>query len=207
MRWSRAALGAMAAFVWWLGEPPGARALEVGVIPLVTDDQTAHAAAITDPALVNPWGVSHSATSPFWVSDNGTGQATLYSVDPTTGTPAKGALTVSIPGDGSVTGQAFNGTSGTGTFNFDPFLFVSEDGTVSGWRGALGTAAEALVLGSTGNVYKGTTLGSSNGSSYLYSANFRAGTIDVLKGSAGAPDLPGNFTDPNLPSGYAPFNV
>lgn len=43
--------------------------------------------------------------------------------------------------------------------------------------------------------------------SYLLSANFRTGTIDVLKGTMGAPDLIGKFLDPNLPSGYAPFNI
>ena len=37
-------------------------------------------ATITDPQLVNPWGVSESATNPFWVSDQGTSNATLYSV-------------------------------------------------------------------------------------------------------------------------------
>jgi len=210
MRGSRAAVCSLTALMCWLGglaDPVGAQALEVGVTALVTDDPAAHPAAITDSALVNPWGVSHSASSPFWVSDNGTGKATLYAVDPTTGTPTKNALAVSIPGDGSVTGQAFNGASATGAFNSDVFLFVSEDGTVSGWRGTLGSTAENLVLGSSENVYKGTTLGTSNGSSYLYSANFLKGTIDVLKGSASSPALAGSFTDPNLPSGYAPFNI
>ena len=37
-------------------------------------------ATITDPELHNPWGVSHSPTSPFWVSNQGTNTATLYAV-------------------------------------------------------------------------------------------------------------------------------
>ena len=37
-------------------------------------------ATITDPQLHNPWGVSHSLTSPFWVSNQGTNTATLYAV-------------------------------------------------------------------------------------------------------------------------------
>src|SRR5437868_14030788 len=37
-------------------------------------------AAITDPALQNPWGISHSSTSPFWSSNQGTSTATLYAV-------------------------------------------------------------------------------------------------------------------------------
>jgi len=101
----------------------------------------------------------------------------------------------------------FNSSNASGAFGGDLFLFVSEDGTISGWRAALGTTAETLQLASDANVYKGTTLLTVGSNTYLLSANFRAGTIDVLKGNAGAPDLAGKFTDPTLPSGYAPFNV
>lgn len=31
-----------------------------------------------DPHLVNPWGIAFGPTSPFWISDNGTGLTTLY---------------------------------------------------------------------------------------------------------------------------------
>ena len=34
-------------------------------------------ATITDPELVNPWGVSHSPTSPVWVSNQGKSTSTL----------------------------------------------------------------------------------------------------------------------------------
>jgi len=176
------------------------------VTNLVTDDQTVNSARITDTSLVNAWGVSHSTGSPFWVSDNGMGVATLYAVSPITGIPVKQGLTVTIPGDGSVTGQAFAGSL-AGNFNADTFLFVSEDGTVSGWRGALGTAAETLKVGSAANSYKGAALATIAGNSYLYAANFLTGKVDVIKGSAGAPNLTGTFTDPTLPSGFAPFNV
>ena len=177
-----------------LGAIVPAQASLFTVTNLVTDDQSVNSAKITDPNLVNAWGVSHSAASPFWVSDNGTGVATLYAVSPTTGIPVKQGLTVTIPGAGNVTGQAFANVAGN--FNADTFLFVSEDGTVSGWRGALGTAAETLQLGSSTNSYKGAALATISGNSYLYAANFLTGKVDVLKGSAGAPNLAGNFTDP-----------
>jgi uncharacterized protein (TIGR03118 family) len=176
-----------------------------GVINLVTDDKNAHPAMLEDASLVNAWGISRSPTSPFWVSANGTGVTTLYTVNSTTNAPTKVALTVTIPGIGNVTGQVFNPV--LAAFNGDAFLFVSEDGTISGWRGALGATAEVLQTGSATNVYKGTTLASIGGNTYLYSADFYGGTIDVLKGNAGAPDLGGNFTDPGIPSGYAPFNI
>ena len=175
------------------------------VTNLVTDDPTVNPAKLTDPSLINAWGVSHSGASPFWVSDNGTGVATLYAVNPTTDIPVKQGLVVSIPGAGNVTGQAFANLAGS--FNGDTFLFVSEDGTVSGWRGALGTAAETLQLPSPNNLYKGSAFANIGGNGYLYAANFATGKIDVLKGNGGAPNLTGSFTDPNLPSGYAPFNV
>src|SRR5215469_5294598 len=109
-------------------------------------DQSGVAAA-TDPHLVNPWGLSRSSTSPWWVSDNGTGLATLYD-----GSGGIKTLVVTIPtGDpnvsstGTPTGTLFNGTTGFVLANGKPanFLFVTEDGTVSGWNS--GTSAEIKV--------------------------------------------------------------
>src|SRR5262245_57595433 len=81
---------------------------------LVSDE--AGVALTQDPDLVNAWGVSFNATSPFWVSDNGTGKSTLYAVtNDSSGNlqVVKQGLIVQIPGEGNVTGQAFNST-GTG---------------------------------------------------------------------------------------------
>src|SRR6266550_6354086 len=119
-------------------------------------------ALLQDTNLVNAWGISFSSASPFWVSDNGTGKATLYAVtNDAQGAVhiSKVALEVNIPGEGNPTGQVFNNLGG---FHGDIFLFVSEDGTISGWRNALGTNAEVLTV-RTGAVYKGVTL--ANGSS------------------------------------------
>jgi uncharacterized protein (TIGR03118 family) len=187
------------------------------VTNLVTNDQAAHPAQTTDMFLKNAWGISHSAGSSFWVSDNGTGVTTLYQVNPLTNATTKmivgsspdpsGGVVIPPVGSGTPTGQVFNTANATGAFNGDLFLFVSEDGTISGWRGAQGTRAEVLQTGLTDNVYKGTTLDTTGGHSYLLSANFRVGTIDVYKGDTAAPNLAGKFTDPNSPAGYAPFNV
>ncbi|MBZ5585153.1 MAG: TIGR03118 family protein [Acidobacteriia bacterium] len=157
-------------------------------------------APTTDSQLVNAWGLASSSTSPWWIGDNGTGVAELYN-----GAGVKQALVVTIPGDGSVTGVSFSNIAGA--FNGDTFLFDSEDGTVSGWRGALGTNAETLVSANDNNVFKGLTQATVGGNTYAYLANFRAGSVDVLKGNAAEPDLTGTFTDPTLPAGYAPFDV
>jgi uncharacterized protein (TIGR03118 family) len=205
---SPARAGVAAAFAALaLAAAGGANAqVRVGVTNLVSDDQTANVAQITDPGLLNAWGLSYPPTGPFWVSSNGAGTAVLYSVNPATQATTKLGVTVTIPDEGSVTGQVFN-SAGAGSFNGDNFLFVSEDGTISGWRNAIGTTAERLQTPSASNVFKGAAFATLAGTGYLYAANFRTGNIDVLKGQAGAPDLAGRFTDPNLPAGYAPFNI
>jgi len=160
-------------------------------------------ALLRDTNLVNSWGVSFSPTSTFWVNDNGAGRATLYAVtNDSSGLPhvAKQGLEVSIPGEGNPTGQVFNNTT---NFHGDAFLFVSEDGTISGWRGALGTAAEVLQTRPTA-VYKGATLASTLGGPVLLAANFREGTVDAYDGNM---NLIGQLSDAHAPRGYAPFNV
>jgi uncharacterized protein (TIGR03118 family) len=158
----------------------------------------------TDSNLINAWGldVNGAGSSPWWIGANGSGKALVYRAN-----GAKVGLEVTIPHAGNVTGLVGNGNAGAGDFNGDAFLFASEDGTISGWRNALGTMAETLVSPSPA-VYKGLAFGLTGGFGYLYGANFAGGTIDVFKGnSAAAPNLTGNFTDPNLPAGYAPFNI
>jgi uncharacterized protein (TIGR03118 family) len=161
-------------------------------------------AMLQDTNLVNAWGMSFSSSSPFWISDNGSGLSTLYAVTNDSSGMAhvvRQGLQVTIPGNGTPTGQAFNSTR---EFHTNLFLFVSEDGTISGWRGSLGTAAEVLVPGSDTNVYKGMTLVSNGPALVLLAANFRQGTIDEYDGNL---NLLGSFKDPKAPAGYAPFNV
>src|SRR5580765_3689076 len=129
-----------------------AREVRFQQVNLVSDH--AGVALLQDTNLVNAWGVSFGPATPFWVSDNGTGLATLYAVtNDSSGNlqVTKQGLQVTIPGEGTPTGQVFNNTGG---FNGDAFLFVSEDGTISGWRPALGSAAEVLT-NLSGAVYKG----------------------------------------------------
>lgn len=151
----------------------------------------------TDPQLVNPWGIASTDTSPFWVSDNGTGVSTLYNSSGT-----KQGLVVTIPPPATPTGVVFNSTI---AFNGDRFIFATEGGTIDGWRGALGTSAETLFIG-VDSVYKGIAIATQVGGTYLYATDFLQGNIAIFP-STGAPNLPGNFTDPNLPSGFAPFNI
>jgi uncharacterized protein (TIGR03118 family) len=169
-------------------------------------------AAHLDPNLVNPWGIAFSATSPFWVSDNRTGLSTLYDGS---GAPNSLVVTVPPPGGGTPpaapTGVVFNGGIG---FELSPglparFIFATEDGTLSGWNP--GVAATTAILrvdnSASGAVYKGLAIGRSGAGDFIYAANFHAGTIDVFDSQFSPVSPPGGFTDPNLPSGFAPFNV
>jgi uncharacterized protein (TIGR03118 family) len=172
---------------------------------LVTDDQAAltalgfAAAAHMDANLIDPRGIASSPTGPFWIANHGTNVASLYN---SAGAPQ--SLVVSLQGAGGA-GVAFNGTPGA--FNGDVFLFGRDDGGLAGWRPAQGTTAEALTLPGGGPSYTGVTVTAAGGHAYLLAADQASAKITVLKGDAGAPDLPGAFGDPGTPAGFSPFNI
>lgn len=178
-------------------------------------------AAFTDPHLVNPWGISLSSTSPFWVSDNGTGFSTLYNGQGHP-FPKSSPLVVSIPsasGPGTPTGTVFNGTTGfvvsQGTASGPAvFLFDSLDGTISGWNPNVNlNSAVTVVNNSATAVYTGLALGSNASGTFLYAANALPssahpnGTIDVFDQNFTHTQLHGSFTDPHLPAGYTPYDI
>ncbi len=182
-------------------------------------------ALMTDPNLINPWGVSYSPTSPFWISENGSGvtsidsvtggTVTLNAIPPVTIAPATPGGDPAAP-----TGQVFNSFADSGAFTLQDgspatFLFATEDGTISGWNKAAGAessitvnesanpadGSEALGLGA---VYKGLAIAPTDDGPMLYATNFRHGTVDMFDKNF---NQVGSFTDRNLPAGYAPFNV
>ncbi len=175
--------------------------------PTILTSDIAGISPFTDANLVNPWGIAASSGSPWWVSDNGSGLSTLYD-----GTGKPQALVVMVPQwdgtpGGSPDGIVFNGTSDFQiNGNATHFLFATEDGTIQGWSS--GTSTVIAVNNFPGAVYKGLALGSTGGANYLYAANFRNASVDVFdKNFAPHSFGAGAFTDPTLPSGYAPFNV
>src|SRR6266581_3799897 len=95
-------------------------------------------AQLTDPDLVNPWGMAAGPATPAWVADNGTGKATLYRGFVNGSPIQKVPLVVSIP-RGAPTGQVFNPAPGFVVRSGDAsgpalFLFDSEVGLVTGWN-------------------------------------------------------------------------
>jgi uncharacterized protein (TIGR03118 family) len=173
-------------------------------------------APVTDPNLVNPWGLIASSTSPWWVSNNGTGTSTLYN-----GAGVRQTLVVTVagaPGDpdhSSPTGIVFNGSTG---FQLVPgvpttaarFIFVTDDGTISGWNPSVNANHSILKVNNSasGAIYLGATIAQVGGVNFLYVANFSNASVDVFDTNYASVTLPaGAFTDPELPEGYAPFNV
>jgi uncharacterized protein (TIGR03118 family) len=166
-------------------------------------------AAVTDGDLVNAWGLTRSATSPWWVSDNGTDKSTLYN-----GSGTKLGLIVTIPPSGSApTGVVNNGTTGfvvTNGAKSGPsrFIFATESGTINGWSPAADPTNAIEAVPSTGAaVYKGLAIGTTGGATFLYATNFKASTVDVFDSSFHMVTLDGNFSDPGIHSGFAPFGI
>ncbi len=167
-------------------------------------------AQLTDPDLVNAWGMSFSPTSPVWVSDNGADVATLYRGATSAMPISKVGLTVAIP-DGAPTGQVFNPSadfvvttaSGGGPARF---IFASENGAIDAWNPSASLTMAQSMVSEPGAVFKGLAISTSSGN-FLYAANFHDGRIDVFDGSFHLTALAGSFSDPGLPPGYAPFDV
>src|SRR5207253_1380741 len=138
---------------------------------------------IMDPALVNPWGIARSATSPFWVSNQGTGTSVLYAGDVNGNPLTKNATQVDIPPGpgrtlGSPTGVVNNGTADF-VLNGAParWIFDTLDGTIAAWNGG-STATQVAVV--PGALYTGLAIGSTAAGNFLYAANASQGRIDIF---------------------------
>ncbi len=180
-------------------------------------------AAHVDPNLVNPWGLAFNPSGPAWISDNGTGVATVYKTNSTaslltvTVPPPPGAPTDAGPVTSTPSGQIFNSTA---DFLGDKFLISTEDGTIAGWQaGDGGTPSTNAVLrvnrNPAGAVYKGLAIVPST-PQVLLAADFHNNHVDVFDATyqvvtpdGGAPDAgaAGSWSDPSIPAGYAPFNI
>ena len=170
-------------------------------------------APVTDPQLINPWGLSRASGSPWWISDNATGFSTLYN-----GAGAKQSLIVTIPPadpnnkntpTGTPTGTIAN--SSQTDFLLAPgkpaaFLFSTIDGTIVGWnptvalaQGAAPPSTQAVTVVKTtdGSSYTGLTSAFIDGKRYLYAANFTKGRVDVYDNAFKPVNLSKGHVDQN----------
>jgi uncharacterized protein (TIGR03118 family) len=170
-------------------------------VDLVSD----RAGAVTmDPNLTNPWGIAFNPAGAAWVANNHSGTSTVYD--------AAGALklTVTMPeatagSAAPLTGQVFNAVAAD--FLGDKFIFNGEDGRFYAWQPSTGTTLR-YDNSAAGAAYKGLAIGTdSAGKQLIYGADFANAKITVLDASYAPVTLDGDFSDPKLPAGYAPFNA
>ena len=173
-------------------------------------------ATLTEPRLVNPWGLARTGTSPFWTSNQGTSSSTLFAITGSTtvsevfGINANGfvAIPTTVGGPQGPTGQVSN--TNTASFQLTPgdtstssrFLFANLNGTLSGWAGGLTSTIEATT---TGAIYTGLAINTAG--TRLYAADSAGGHINVFDSTFAPVSLPGAFADPNVPATFVPFNV
>jgi uncharacterized protein (TIGR03118 family) len=183
------------------------------VTPLASD--VPGLAPTTDANLKNTWGLARSATSPWWIANNGSASASVY-----TGAGSLvavgGQSSQGVPGD--PTGAVFSGipnqfevgtTASPTTLATSNFIFDSEDGTISAWRG--GSTAALVTVPASGAVFKGLAISDGPSGPRLYATDFAQGPghsrVDVFDGSWNPVNTPGAFVDRRLPKHYGPFGI
>ncbi len=178
-------------------------------------------APVVDPNLVDPWGISLSTASPFWLSNRLSGTSTLYNgagtITPTVvKIPASAASAAGAVGQ--PTGQVQNNLSTATPIPFllpapngktASFIFASDDGTISAWNGSVVASTAVITVDNSAAkaIYKGLAIGTSAVGPTLYAANFRSGKIEAYNAAWGPATLTGTFSDASVPSGFAPFNI
>src|ERR1700722_8898954 len=179
-----------------------------------------------DANLSNPWGLVTAPGLPFWVADNNSNLATLYSgtgviqTGEVTGSSDIGiALPASAAGvPANPTGQVYNGSGGfmvptAGGQETALFIFDGEGGTHAAWAKDSGATAvtsydDGLVNGTAHAVYKGLALGTVNGATFVYATDLHNNKIDVFDTNFAKPaDMQGKFKDPTMPAGFVPFGI
>ena len=163
--------------------------------------------------LVNPWGIAFLSDQPFFIADNKVGRVT--SVDATGLSVSPGTFIVS-----NSVGTGFDNPTGIvadqnssfgGPLFVKPFILVTEEGAIFTWgpdaQGNLLPDA-TLVRSRSAAVYKGVAiLDSLFTAPALAVTDFHGGFIETFLPGFASVALPGSFTDPTLPAGYAPFGI
>lgn len=179
-------------------------------VDLTTNLSSLAPSAHVDANLVNAWGLAFSSTSFLWIADNGTGVATLYDGD---GAPQ--SLVVTIPGPTQGTKSAPTGTVFNDTTSFPVggkpavFLFVTEDGTISGWNPTVNATNAVIAVNQTGKaIYKGCAIAQTRYGSRFYATNFQSGNVEAYDGNFQPVSLKQRaFKIPGIDQRFVPFNI
>ena len=186
----------------------------------LTSDTSGTGALVTDPNLVNAWGVAFGPTTFAWVANNHTGTSTLYDGNGKA-QPAAAPLVVNLPsGPGGAsfdpTGIVFNGSgsfviSAAGKSAAARFIFDGEGGMIGGWSPNVDAGNVVTMYSDDGGaVYKGLAIANNGSKDLLYATDFHNNKIDVFDATFNKQPSTATsfaFVDPTLPAGYAPFGI
>jgi uncharacterized protein (TIGR03118 family) len=178
---------------------------------IISDGATAQA-LVTDPALINPWGVSVGPA--IWIDKAGSGSVAIDTAAGAIAVPSLPSVTIpaaaSTSAPGSPSGTVYN--SNSAIFDIPGstsalFLFGTLDGTIAAWNVSSGVQAVTVVNNSAKASYTDIALDTNATGTFLLAANFKQGTVDVFDSTFAPHPLAGNFTDPTLLTGYSPFGI
>src|ERR1700722_13681353 len=178
---------------------------------IISDGATVKA-LVTDPTLINPWGVSVGPA--IWIDKAGSGSVAVDTAAGTIAAPSLPSVTIPAaapaPAQGSPSGTVYN--SNNAIFDIPGstsalFLFGTLDGTIAAWNVNSGTQAVTVVNNSAKASYTDIELDTNATGTFLLAANFRQGTVDVFDSTFAAHALTSSFADPTLPAGYSPFGI
>ena len=167
-------------------------------------------AKTVDNTLINPWGMAIGQQTPVWLNDAGSGFSAVYD----SGGGKQFAVTIPAAAGsskpGTPTGIAFN----TSQSDFllpgstaATFLFATLDGTISGWNANTPNGVLAVDNSTSGAVYTGLAIASSGAGQVALAADFHGGKVAIFDNKFAPATLPGQFVDPNIPAGFAPFGI
>src|SRR6185503_11124480 len=178
-------------------------------------------ALIEDRLLKNSWGVALNGGSPFWVANNQTDCATLYTGDVSGSPLIRNPALPSV----SITGPTLQpmpvlptGVVSNTTIDFlipqptpNPpvraqFIFATGNGAINTWNPATGSNAFVAQF-APGHNYTGLTIGNNASGNVLYAVDFANGKIDVFDKNFNLTSVSGNFTDATIPANFHPYNI
>jgi uncharacterized protein (TIGR03118 family) len=165
------------------------------------------------PGLANPWGIAFLSGNPFFIADNNVGRVTVLDASGLGVVPGSFVVPDAAgTGFDTPTGIVADQNSFFGDASVrKPFILVTDRGAILTWgpdaNGDLPQQATPRRR-IAGAVYKGAAiLNSSLTAPALAVTDFHNGFIQTFLPGFSLVALPGSFTDPNLPTAYAPFGI
>jgi uncharacterized protein (TIGR03118 family) len=170
-------------------------------------------AALTDPLVSNPWGISLGPTTPLWVTNNNTNTATLY--QGANGKQPISKVPLTVKTSPAPTGTVFNFAAASNPKDFvvsskgksgpSLFMFNSLAGNVIGWSLNVPPITQAHNVQHVARaVYTGLAEAKTRQGNRLFAADASMGTVDVFNAKF---QMVGSFRDPSLPKSVTPYNV